>query len=203
MKKKLWLAALCSCALWTGAVSADPLDISDIFTLYSPDNTISFQVIVTEADEVAFGPQHLYAIKVPFNKTLFGLPIILTEPGAPPIIPKPGGPVFTQGSDFFGIATFPDGSVALAFSSDDDSGAPFFPTDGTTLGTVLVETGLPVDVTKYLDPVSLQAKGFTATFQSDVEATPIPAALPLFAAGLGALCLLSRRRKRKAQAVGA
>jgi hypothetical protein len=32
-------------------------------------------------------------------------------------------------------------------------------------------------------------------------ATPVPAALPLFATGLGALGLLGWRRKRKAQAV--
>jgi len=37
----------------------------------------------------------------------------------------------------------------------------------------------------------------TVSFRSDLEATPIPAALPLFATGLGALGLLGRRRKRK------
>ena len=36
---------------------------------------------------------------------------------------------------------------------------------------------------------------------SPVGATPIPAALPLFATGIGALGLLGRRRKRKAKAV--
>jgi hypothetical protein len=39
----------------------------------------------------------------------------------------------------------------------------------------------------------------TYNFVSD---TPLPAALPLFATGLGALGLLGWRRKRKAQAVG-
>jgi hypothetical protein len=40
----------------------------------------------------------------------------------------------------------------------------------------------------------------TVQFRSDVE-TPLPAALPLFATGLGAMGLLGWRRKRKAQAV--
>jgi hypothetical protein len=38
-------------------------------------------------------------------------------------------------------------------------------------------------------------------FSAIVAATPLPAALPLFATGFGALGLLSWRRKRKAQAV--
>ena len=44
------------------------------------------------------------------------------------------------------------------------------------------------------------SNGFvTVTF--DVAATPLPAALPLFATGLGAMGLFGWRRKRKAQAV--
>jgi len=35
----------------------------------------------------------------------------------------------------------------------------------------------------------------------DVTSTPIPAALPLFATGLGVLGLLASRRKRKADVV--
>ena len=47
------------------------------------------------------------------------------------------------------------------------------------------------------DPV--YAVGFTP----DVSATPLPAALPLFAGGLGVMGLLGRRRKRNAQALAA
>jgi hypothetical protein len=44
---------------------------------------------------------------------------------------------------------------------------------------------------------------FFATVNYDVSQTPLPAALPLFATGLGALGLLGWRRKRKAAALAA
>jgi len=39
--------------------------------------------------------------------------------------------------------------------------------------------------------------GLTGTFAAATSATPLPAALPLFATGLGALGLFGWRRKRK------
>jgi hypothetical protein len=45
------------------------------------------------------------------------------------------------------------------------------------------------------------AGSLTGTFAPEVAATPLPAALPLFATGIGGLGLLGWRRKRKAQAV--
>ncbi len=42
-----------------------------------------------------------------------------------------------------------------------------------------------------------------ATITSDVSATPLPAALPLFASGIGGLGLLSWRKRRKAAAIAA
>ena len=41
----------------------------------------------------------------------------------------------------------------------------------------------------------------TMSFEADIATTPLPATLPLFAGGLGALGLLARRRKRKNAAV--
>jgi hypothetical protein len=57
----------------------------------------------------------------------------------------------------------------------------------------LTETNASIDIS------SLFTGSHTASFQSDVE-TPIPAALPLFATGLGGLGLFGWRRKRKARA---
>jgi hypothetical protein len=46
----------------------------------------------------------------------------------------------------------------------------------------------------------LTLDNFTITNLGDVVATPLPAALPLFAGGLGVIGLLARRKKRKAPA---
>jgi hypothetical protein len=46
--------------------------------------------------------------------------------------------------------------------------------------------------------VHLTLDNFTITNLGDVVATPLPAALPLFAGGLGVIGLLARRKKRKA-----
>jgi hypothetical protein len=50
-----------------------------------------------------------------------------------------------------------------------------------------------------LDRPFLGAPSFSGTWQvaADVSPTPLPAALPLFAAGLGVISLLGWRRKRK------
>jgi hypothetical protein len=55
-----------------------------------------------------------------------------------------------------------------------------------------------VDPQLFLDPILLDA-GFTLEWSSNVgnSAVPLPAALPLFAAGLGLLGLLGWRKNRK------
>jgi hypothetical protein len=55
-------------------------------------------------------------------------------------------------------------------------------------------------VSESTTPFTFNNTNITASAVSDVEAVPLPAALPLFATGLGALGLLGWRRKRKALA---
>jgi hypothetical protein len=61
----------------------------------------------------------------------------------------------------------------------------------------------PGDSASYLVTLSYSTDANEAVWSVDetINATPIPAALPLFASGLGALGLVAHRRKRKAAAV--
>jgi hypothetical protein len=82
--------------------------------------------------------------------------------------------------------------LSLNIHSDVEGGPPLTALVGATS---LVESASFLTV---LGPITV-SNGDTYTFQfrSDVDAVPLPAALPLFATGLGALGLLGWRRKRK------
>ena len=107
-----------------------------------------------------------------------------------PVRPACFGPL----SDTLQIVLTPDLSngslgVAITFMSDpSDELAVLTPLPGAIL---MAEDGTIQSIQELSD--------LTVSFQSDVE-TPLPAALPLFATGIGALGLLGWR-KRKAQAV--
>jgi hypothetical protein len=62
-------------------------------------------------------------------------------------------------------------------------------------------------VSAFVDPQFFAPLGYTVDFSPGIgissTATPLPAALPLFTTGLGALGLLGWRRKRKASAIAA
>lgn len=74
----------------------------------------------------------------------------------------------------------------------------FFDTDTTTC--VKKERGTCIETAEFYDSTANSG----AIFETGTPtATPLPAALPLFATGLGGLGLLGWRRKRKAQAVAA
>jgi hypothetical protein len=64
-------------------------------------------------------------------------------------------------------------------------------------GSLLVPLG--ATLVSEATPFVFSNTNITASAQSDVGAVPLPAALPLFATGLGALGLLGWRRKKKAQ----
>ena len=117
-----------------------------------------------------------------------------------------------------GTSSIPFGNLLLMGFSGTLSGL-----DGMTVSTFLTlnETALgggsiaPFVITD-IDPVLQQvnasfALGEVTTFATDhlefasslIPATPVPAALPLFATGLGGLGLLGWRRKRKAAALSA
>ena len=104
-------------------------------------------------------------------------------------------------------------SGGLGWNYDDvlfTNGQPAFDNNGplfsfqTTAGTEILANLYSVGSQFYLsvdNPTGLWNPGDPGTLQ--VSATPVPAALPLFATGLGLVGLLFWRRKRKSAALAA
>jgi hypothetical protein len=178
MRKLLMAAGIAGpvmAALTAFAQATSP--VSDSLTVYDPNHNIVASVIATEADEAANGPNFIYSIpatSVAVDTSKFGNYTVLVEPDG-------------TLSDIFGIASV-NGALALSFSSDTDPGS-FSQPPGSI---VLPETGDPVDATMYLDP-QLQARGYTAAFQSDADTVPDGGAT----AGLLVLGMLSLGALRK------
>ncbi len=102
----------------------------------------------------------------------------LTEPGFPDTV-----------SDWAWV----DGSGIINLASD--ANGVFFADVPVALFRVinsLPETGAFQDI-----GVLFGLAADTLLVQSDVETTPLPAALPLFAGGLGVIGLMARRRKKR------
>jgi hypothetical protein len=87
--------------------------------------------------------------------------------------------------------------ISLSFS-----GGPTLAQAGQLIQTTLAGPGFCGN-----DPacqaIAAYQNSFVVTATAEVSATPLPAALPLFAGGLSALGLLGWRRKRKAAALAA
>jgi hypothetical protein len=180
--------------------SAAPVTLSDTFTVFNLAGDIIVQTTVDESQSPQ-GSGVFYVVGTSPNT--------LDAGGFPTVLLEPDGTI----SDIFGVCIFcgPTGGPAVAFMSD--TTVPLNVSDilnffaPRRIGFRLLETDQPFDATSYLDPNN-QAQGYTAQFRSDVftsdvNATPIPAALPLFASGLGLMGWLSRRRKRNTSALAA
>jgi hypothetical protein len=88
----------------------------------------------------------------------------------------------------------------IAYTGGPTGGDAFFDASGT-----FATTGQTVTCNGPFGPTScvVVLSDFVGTISPEVSGAPLPAALPLFAAGLGALGLLGWRRKRKAAALAA
>jgi hypothetical protein len=128
-------------------------------------------------------------------------------------IPDFSGPPFAIQTIYNGALTLSGGGNGIG-GSYTGTFQLFADTSGGTIHldlTDLIGSGVlagyagsgTADGTVAFTPI-LPPNGFDGTFDITVNATlsntPLPAALPLFASGLGALGLLGWRRKRKAQA---
>jgi hypothetical protein len=122
-------------------------------------------------------------------------------------LPGIGTITSSLGTGLFGLPTYlTASSTGISFNGPGNGGPVTFSQTG--VGALNFEGGLITDYTLPLPGTVIDSLDVdtNASFQIATMATsttPLPAALPLFASGLGALGLLGWRRKRKAAVVAA
>lgn len=169
--------ALAAMALvFTVSPAAGQVPLSDTFNVYNPQGSVVYSVSV---DEVSENPNQLYFIPTAglADPNQVGNETYLLNPDA-------------SISDEFGVFDLGEGTFRLGFKSDGESGSLF----GTSRITLQEGNGGPFDATMYLS-FNLRDQGYTATFQSDFEASAPDGGttLGLFAIALAALGLLHRK----------
>jgi hypothetical protein len=100
------------------------------------------------------------------------------------------------------VITSNTGGPTLSGTIDHDDGVSLY--DGASFSNLVAGSASPtVDIptaftglTGAFELVYVEANGLPAVLDMEVTATPLPAALPLFAGGLGIVGFLSRRKKR-------
>lgn len=120
----------------------------------------------------------------------------------------PGNPVFTGRF----IPSDPVSPVSFSFGGTSGGFPAFAFPNNVSLGNISSQQGLPILPLPIFEQTGppIRVSGLIVAFDdpevvgtwevTELAQTPLPAALPLFATGLGALGLLGWRRKRKASA---
>ena len=216
MSRLKYLVTACMLALTAGTANAA--------VIYSEDfNNLSFQGVpfLLGSTSDKFGPTNYYHINNfdgwTFSSAAYYALNASSTDGA--VLLNENFPGGTASTVVTGLS--PGAAYILSFlvSGDNEPGGPWqlhLALDGTTLLTV---NG--IDQASGTNPGTTETVSFTAAGTSalllfsqtylspaspiidnvEVSGTPLPAALPLFASGLGALGLLGWRRKRKATAL--
>ena len=160
--------------------------ISDTLTVYNSQGNIVQQVVALEGQEGVLGAT-IFTLPPGFAKfSLFGQATVLCES-----LPCDASSPISNFSDIVGIVNTGMGPLRLGFSSDDENGLIYGPQGAIFL---LEVPGFAYDVTNYLDPVHVRA-GFTATFVSDADVSPVPEPTSLVLLGSGLLGLAGYSRR--------
>jgi hypothetical protein len=193
---------------------ADPLLIGNFQSPTNKSNTVGYSIYLADQAGTLYGYlQGGPGTSLPFANLYFGLnhdqvngsifgfelgsanPDAFT-PGSPGSVPAPGTQFIANGNNIeFSIPNsyFEGGLTGLTNTTYAQAGDIITLRLSQSLGYSVAGGSAFYDVNTRLGEVTL----------ADASATPLPAALPLFASGLGALGLLGWRRKRKTLALAA
>lgn len=167
--------------LVTNAATTSP--VTEPFSVFAPAKEPQFIRLVFDPFDPSLGT--LTGVDFSMSSTLAGSPSIAFVDIGPATIAGAGGPRTFDFSDISGLqgslttADYTRGPVIVSLSLSPELGSAAWTGNGSGQGLTLVYDYIPA---------------VAAT-------TPLPATLPLFATGLGALGLLGWRRKRKPLAV--
>jgi hypothetical protein len=184
---KLKLLGLVACIAMVGPAEAATYNIDYVNGIY----TISGSITTNGTSPVAATDISAYSLSfINTGTTEFTLTNSDASPSTPLLT---GGDLTTTSTQIF-----------FNFSDDTNPGSAFFESAGpysigfynelsnSSATTGVIEIGMPS-----VADIDLEVSGNVLLGSVPVSATPLPAALPLFAGGLGMIGLFSRRRKRK------
>jgi hypothetical protein len=204
MRRIIYVAGMMGCV----ALSAIPRSAHASVTVAVDNFVVTF--VQDGLNVVATGSGAIDLIGLTYSYTTPIATGVSPASGAIAIGPAAGGSVDVY-TGFTGPSSFGSGGPTIASSGSGDEvaiyayvgelGVPAGYTSGSLSDTMTFDNAtfasLGLTPAKY---VYSWGEVADPTFTIQVAATPLPAALPLFAGGLGAMGLLGWRRKRKAQA---
>lgn len=156
---------------------------SDDFTVWDGQGRVAEYVQVTEAQEIANGPNWLYTLTTRVDAAQYGNYTTLYDD---PLDPSSVG-------DIFGITSGANGALVLAFASDVD-GLPFvFSAQLSGAHNYFEGSAASFDATMYLAE-DLRRDGWTAAFRSDNALNNIPEPGSLALLAMAGLALVSAQR---------
>jgi hypothetical protein len=187
MRGLKYLGAICTLALTIGSATAGTIENFDISGTFDNQSNITSNGTFLGNIEIDLATGAIFSIDVSVSG--YGIySLVIEQSGS-----------INPGADTLWLAALtgdpanPTSPFALRL--------PILPGNFVNFTVGSIFNGLiftdPTTDTEFCNSLPTCADNFTGTINPAAAATPLPAALPLFATGLGAMGLLGWRRKRK------